>query len=126
MRAIGKFPVVLVCLLFGSYFFISTSHSQAQAPTSSALLIDGGTLIDGTGKAPASGMSILVEGGRIRQIGKQGEVKAPAGGRTISVSGKFIIPGLIDSHVHYNSNWLHKLYLAKGVTSVRDLGNPTD
>ena len=126
MRAIGKFPVVLVCLLFGSYFFISTSHSQAQAPTSSALLIDGGTLIDGTGKAPASGMSILVEGGRIRQIGKQGEVKAPAGGRTISASGKFIIPGLIDSHVHYNSNWLHKLYLAKGVTSVRDMVGPVE
>lgn len=99
---------------------------RAQVANPHAVVIDGGTLIDGTGKAPVPGVAILVERGRIRQIGKQGELKAPAGAQVLDARGKFIIPGLIDSHVHYNSPWLHKLYLAKGVTSVRDLGNPMD
>ena len=99
------------------------AQSQAAAPT---LVIEGGTLIDGTGQAPVEGVAILIEGERIRQIARQGGLKAPAGAQVIQARGKFIIPGLIDLHVHYNAPWLHKLYLANGVTSVRDLGSATD
>ncbi|MFB3068410.1 MAG: amidohydrolase family protein, partial [Acidobacteriota bacterium] len=84
--------------------------------------VEGGTLIDGTGAPPVANAAILIENGRIQQIGKQGEFNIPAGSRVIQADGKYIIPGLIDSHVHYDMPWLHRLYLANGVTTVRDLG----
>ena len=86
------------------------------------IVIEGGTLIDGTGSAPRVGVTILIEGNRIREIGRQGEMTLPSGVRVLSATGKYIIPGLIDSHVHYRYPWLHRLYLANGVTTVRDMG----
>jgi imidazolonepropionase-like amidohydrolase len=86
------------------------------------VVIEGGTLIDGTGVPAVSGTTILIEDGRIQQIGQQGEVSIPADAHVIEAAGKYIIPGLIDSHVHYDMPWLHRLYLANGVTTVRDLG----
>ena len=121
-------PVAPACLLL--VFLLLTFHpaATAQSPAEgpSVVLIDGATLIDGTGRPPIAGSAILIEGGRIRRIGRQGELKAPAGAATIQARGKYIIPGLIDSHVHYDMPWLHRLYLANGVTAVRDMGSPTD
>ncbi len=85
---------------------------------SSVLVIQGGTTIDGTGAPAIPDTTIVIEDGRIRQMGGE----APAGAEIIDASGKYVIPGLIDSHVHYDMPWLHRLYLANGVTSVRDLG----
>ncbi len=93
-----------------------------QSTDRSVIAIEGGTLIDGTGSAPLSGVTILIEGNRIREIGRQGELTPPSGARIISATGKYLIPGLIDSHVHYRYPWLHRLYLANGVTTVRDMG----
>ena len=90
------------------------------------VVVEGGTLIDGTGARPVANAAILIENGRIQQIGKQGELNIPAGARVIQANGKYIIPGLIDSHVHYGMPWLHRLYLANGVTTVRDLGGSID
>ena len=90
------------------------------------IAIEGGTLIDGTGSSPLHGVTILIEGNRIREIDRQGELIPPSGARVISATGKYIIPGLIDSHVHYRHPWLHRLYLANGVTTVRDMGGQVD
>ncbi len=96
--------------------------SQSSVPPST-IVIEGGTLIDGTGAPAVSGTRILIEDGRIQEIGQQGEGSIPAGAQVIEAAGKYIIPGLIDSHVHYDMPWLHRLYLANGVTTVRDLGS---
>ncbi len=95
--------------------------SQSSAAPS-VIVIEGGTLIDGTGAPALLGTRILIEDGRIQEIGQQGEGSIPAGAQVIEAAGKYIIPGLIDSHVHYDMPWLHRLYLANGVTTVRDLG----
>ncbi|MEE8460824.1 MAG: amidohydrolase family protein, partial [Acidobacteriota bacterium] len=95
--------------------------SQSSAAPS-IIVIEGGTLIDGTGASALSGTRILIEDGRIQEIGQRGDLSIPAGARVIEAAGKYIIPGLIDSHVHYDMPWLHRLYLANGVTTVRDLG----
>jgi imidazolonepropionase-like amidohydrolase len=92
----------------------------------SVVVIEGGTLIDGTGAPAVSGTRILIEDGRIQEIGQQGEGSIPAGAYVVDAAGKYIIPGLIDSHVHYDMPWLHRLYLANGVTTVRDLGGSID
>ena len=94
--------------------------SQSSAAPS-VIVIEGGTLIDGTGASALSGTRILIEDGRIQEIGQPEELNIPAGARVIDAAGKYIIPGLIDSHVHYDMPWLHRLYLANGVTTVRAL-----
>jgi imidazolonepropionase-like amidohydrolase/Tol biopolymer transport system component len=72
---------------------------------------------------------ILIEGNRIRAVGRRGEVAIPADARQVDVSGKFIIPGLIDGHAHGpqgeddiipQQNWSAHSHLALGVTTVHD------
>ena len=67
-------------------------------------LITGGRLLDGTGAAPQDGVSVLVEGNRIRKIGPDREVAAAAetlgGYRTIDAAGRTVMPGMIDGHCH--------------------------
>jgi len=115
MRTITT-PMLLPWLLAVAAFF-SPLWGQNNA---SVLVIQGGTLIDGSGAPPVANEVIVIEDGHILQIGSGGEI--PPGAQVIDASGKYIIPGLIDSHVHYDMPWLHRLYLANGVTSVRDLG----
>lgn len=89
------------------------------------MLIAGGTLIDGTGRPPLADAVILIENGKIMRVGRSGEIAPPAGAEVVNAAGKFILPGLIDAHVHYR-DWVGELFLAHGVTSVFDMGNPTD
>lgn len=115
--------LTLLCLLL---FSACSRSAGPESATSTVTVIEGATLIDGTGKAPVAGTTIVLDGPRIREIGKKGELKTPAGARVIDAEGKYVLPGLIDAHVHYNKPWLHRLYLANGVTSVRDLGSSVE
>jgi len=72
---------------------------------------------------------ILIEGNRIRAVGRRGEVAIPAGAQSVDVAGKTIIPGLIDGHAHGGQgeddlipqqNWSAMAHLAMGVTTVHD------
>lgn len=62
------------------------------------LLIENGTLIDGTGAAPVENATIVVEGNRIASVGSATPVRA--GDTVIDASGRYILPGLIDAHCH--------------------------
>jgi imidazolonepropionase-like amidohydrolase len=65
------------------------------------ILIHNATLIDGTGAAPISNAGILIEDGRIRAVGRADSLKLPNSVITrIDAGGGFILPGLIDAHVH--------------------------
>nr|WP_295370361.1 amidohydrolase family protein [uncultured Sphingosinicella sp.] len=72
---------------------------------------------------------VLVEGNRIRAVGRRGELSVPVGAQTVDVTGKTIIPGLIDAHAHGaqgeddlvpQQNWDAHAHLAFGVTTVHD------
>jgi imidazolonepropionase-like amidohydrolase/Tol biopolymer transport system component len=72
---------------------------------------------------------VLIEGNRIRQVGRRGEVNIPAAARQVDVAGRFIMPGLIDGHAHGQQgesdlipqqNWSAMSHLALGVTTVHD------
>ncbi len=82
----------------------------------------GGTVIDGNGGMPIQDGVVLIEDDKITQVGKRNEVRVPKGTRIIDVSGQFVLPGLIDIHVHYQS-WMGELFLFHGVTTVKDMGN---
>ncbi|MFQ5852558.1 MAG: amidohydrolase family protein [Candidatus Binatia bacterium] len=88
------------------------------------LVIQGGRLIVGDGSKPIDDSTVIVEGNRIQRVAA-GKVEFPKEARVIDASGKTVLPGLIDNHVHYR-NHLGELLLAHGVTSVRDLGNSVE
>jgi imidazolonepropionase-like amidohydrolase len=85
----------------------------------------GATVFDGTGAPPILDAVIIVAEGRIEAIGTPDAVRPPRGATEIRADGKWIVPGLIDGHVHAES-WALNRYLAYGVTSVRSLGEEKD
>lgn len=121
---------------------------------STITVILGPTIIDGTGRQGIRNGAIVIENGRIRDIGPRGNVRVPANAKTIDAKDKYVIPGLIDAHVHffqsgdvytrpdvvdlrkqrsYNTelDWIKERlpvtfarYLASGITGVVDCGGP--
>jgi imidazolonepropionase-like amidohydrolase len=83
------------------------------------IAIQGGTLIDGTGRAALEDSVIVFQDGRIQSVGKRGEVTIPRGAQVIDAKGKTILPGLIDGHCHY-WEWMGELYLAYAATGRDD------
>lgn len=80
-------------------------------------------LIDGLADHPQAGVSIVVEGERITRV-SSGQVPTPAGADLIDLTGKTVVPGLIDTHVHatFLDSESLPLFLAAGVTTARDVG----
>ena len=96
-------------------------HSEVLAQQ--VTVLKGATLIDGTGAAVKAGTNIVIRGNRIESIGS-GNV--PAGATVVDVSGKYIVPGLWDKHLHYK-DWFGEMLVTNGVTSafVQSGGGPT-
>lgn len=103
---------------------------QAEKPSGNVAIVgarvvtmkgaDGGAIDDGV---------VLIEGNRIKAVGKRGEVAIPAGTPTLDASGKTVIPGLIDAHAHGpygvdemtpQANWAEMVNLALGITTRHD------
>ena len=95
------------------------TDGQAQAPTT--LLIRGATIIDGVADEPIRDRALLIEGSTIRGL-LPANADAPAGAQVIDLTGKFIIPGLFDSHVHWDP-FMGELLVNHGVTSILALDN---
>jgi imidazolonepropionase-like amidohydrolase len=75
---------------------------SAQAPqrASKPILFEGGRLIVDARRPPIENASLLVDHGRIVKAGRKGDVKAPAGAARVDLTGKTIVPALVDAHVH--------------------------
>ena len=82
-------------------------------------------LLDSVAARVRPATTVVVAGDRIRAVGPDGEIPVPAGAEVIDGSGKTLLPGLWDMHVHLSDND-GLLHLAAGVTTVRDLANDTD
>jgi len=99
---------------------ISKGISGSRAET---LALVGATLIDGTGRAPIADSAVVIRNGRIVSAGPRGKVKIPRGATVVDEKGKTILPGLWDMHAHFEQVEWGPIYLASGVTTVRDCGN---
>src|SRR5687767_12412452 len=71
----------------------------AQPATEPAVVIHAGALLDRPGQAPRGPSTIIVRGGRIEAV-RDGHVAPPDGARLIDLKGQFVLPGLVDAHVH--------------------------
>ena len=88
-----------------------------------AFVLLGGTLVSGTGAPPVTDAAVLIENGRIIAAGPRSGVTIPPSTRVVSTAGKTILPGLWDMHAHVEQVEWGPIYLAAGVTTVRDCGN---
>ncbi|GAA0975723.1 amidohydrolase family protein [Nocardiopsis tropica] len=86
------------------------------------------TVIDSTGGPSAPDRTVLVEDGVITAVGRTAEVPVPETASVVDLTGKYLIPGLADMHVHSDiedERIIPALYLANGVTTVREMwGGP--
>jgi len=85
----------------------------------------GGTIVDGRGGPPLADGVVLVRGDRIERVGTRADTRVPDDAERIDTTGQVLLPGLIDVHVHY-FEWMGELFLAHGVTSVKDVGNDVE
>jgi len=118
-RLKGLDTIVLTFILV----WLSPARSEAQNAT--PLVIQGGTLIDATGRPPLQDAVIVIEGNRFKAVGKRGEVAVPTGSRIIDAKGKTILPGLIDGHCHL-LDFVGELYLHLGITTCPDITQNDD
>ncbi len=100
--------------------------STARQPPAPRLAIIGATLIDGRGGSPVPDAVVLLEQGRIAAAGPRIAVSVPPGTPVLDARGKWLLPGLWDMHAHYEQVEWGPIYLASGVTTVRDCGNEFD
>ena len=98
-------------------FWVMCGLTLAQDP----VVIQGGTLVDVRDGSLMADAVVVVQGDRIISVSGAGG-RVPQGATIIDATGKYVLPGLIDLHVHYD-DWSAELYLNHGVTTVVDLGN---
>ena len=105
-----------------------------EARPSGTLALTGARIVTMRGDEVIENGTILISGDRITAVGPTASVTYPSGTRTIDVTGKTIIPGLIDAHWHGamgneliipQQNWFHAAALAYGVTTLHDPSNDT-
>jgi imidazolonepropionase-like amidohydrolase len=102
-RATKTFVEVMLPLGLTLFLPVVGRGNEPKAPDQEApgTAIVGATIIDGTGRAPIRDGVILLEGRTITAIGGGNDISAPGGFRILDARGKFIIPGLMDSNVHF-------------------------
>jgi len=109
------------CLLASFLLATLLAPDAAMAQNSNVLVIEGGTLIDGNGGPPVADALVIIRGNRIETVSRKGQASFPAGAQVLRADGKFILPGLSDSHTHYQW-WMPELMLHYGVTTVFNIG----
>ncbi len=138
-------------LLFLLLSAAGTLPALAQSPVTAII---GGTLVDVVTGKPQTDAVILLQGDKILATGKKGKLKIPADAKMIDAAGKWIMPGMIDGHIHFfqsgglytrpdalnlssfssyekDQQWikdnradLMRRYLACGITTIVDVGGP--
>ena len=91
-----------VCGIVSLAFLLAVAMTlRLDAQGGGVTVIEGGTLIDGTGRSPIANAVVVIQGNRIAAAGPKGTVREPPGANRIDASGKWVLPGLIESHGHY-------------------------
>src|SRR5262249_29998228 len=97
--------------------------TRTNAPAhSGAYALTGAAVITGTDASPIDNATIVIRDGRIAAIGPAASTPVPSGVASVDVKGQTIVPGLWDMHAHAGQTDWAPVYLASGVTTIRDMG----
>jgi imidazolonepropionase-like amidohydrolase len=118
---IHRITALLVALLLAA-----CTSRPASAPVAGAALlaITNVTVVDVAGGPSRPGQTVVISGDRITSVGPAAGTQVPRGARVVDGTGKYVIPGMWDMHSHvtmFGRTGL-ELYLAHGVTGIRDMG----
>ncbi len=139
-----RVPALFAALLTASA--VTQMPALAQPQADGYAVVHAGTLLDRPGRTPRRNASLVVRGGKVVSV-HDGFIEAPAGAQVIDLRDRFVLPGLIDSHVHLDSDragnegllagftdspqlgayetlWNARKTLGAGFTTVRNLGDP--
>ncbi len=130
MKRSPQFIAILFCVI------LDCSIPPAAAQQAAAVAIEHVTVIDGTGRPAIPDATVLVQGDRIARVAR-GEISLPPGTQRVDGRGKYLIPGLMDIHIHLRGGMgkapdertgirALQSYLYCGVTTVLDVGNNPD
>lgn len=102
----------------------------SHGPQEEYLVFTPVSVIDATGSPAMPDMTVVIAGDRIQEIGRVGEVVVSERAQVIDGTGKFLIPGLWDMHVHLLCKERVEIFfpvlIANGITGVRDMGSPPE
>jgi len=120
-----KYILFAVILLIKVQLLANTKAPSSNTDT--VLILKNANVLNAEGTKFLKGKDITIRGGKIVKIGRSS--KLIAGAKTMDLAGKYIVPGLIDAHVHVTAKYKNNLentfkdlnyYLRHGITSVRD------
>ncbi len=114
--------VLLACLIiFSSFFIVSCNSSLDAFDDDSVIVFKNVNVIPMNTETVLENYNVIIKDGKIVKLGKAWKTRVPKNATVIDGKGKYLTPGLFDMHVHI---WLDdelELYLANGVTGVRDM-----
>jgi imidazolonepropionase-like amidohydrolase len=116
MRTNSTLIILAAALLF-------TASATAQVT-----VLTHATVIDGTGAGPHKEVTIIMEKGRIRDMGPSSKLPVPAGATVVDLKGKFVTPGIINAHGHVGAKTEPQLrqYALYGVTTATSMQTDPD
>jgi imidazolonepropionase-like amidohydrolase len=131
---------ISLLFIFSTMTLGYTNAFRATLPYfSTPVILEGATLIDGTGALPRPNSTIVIDGNRIVIVSNNTADNFPnfAAARSVNLTGKYIIPGLFDMHAHvgnvpkdsYNQNeseYMLRMLLTHGISTIRIPGGPTE
>src|SRR5262245_50662005 len=110
------------CMTLAALLLLAAS-ARAQVT-----VLTNATVIDGSGTPPQNDLVIVIEAGRIRDMGPSGKIPTPTGAAVVNLAGKFVVPGIINAHGHVGAKTAPQLrqYALYGVTTTTSMQTDPD
>src|SRR5580704_19576144 len=133
-------PIFAIPLLIGLIGPGSIAADGFMAADGSDLVLQGAKVYASPTASPIDNAVVLIRNGHIVSVSKRGDVKVPASAQVIDCTGKVIVAGFWNSHVHFENGWqgiaqvpaaqvdthMHEMLTRWGFTTVWDLGSEPD